>query len=63
MNTLNTLQTKFNNYPTLLKCIAYLRLLNQKNPKLFKLTIYLIYILVLFYFGKKFGELFYYLNH
>jgi hypothetical protein len=63
MNTFNTLQTKFNEYPTILKCIAYLRLYHQKNPKIFKITLFFTIFIILYNFGKSVGAFLYYLNH
>lgn len=63
MNAFNTLQTKFTEYPIILKCIAYLRLFNQKNSKLFKITLFFISFSLLYNFGKSVGAFLYYLNH
>ena len=63
MNNLKTIQTKFIGYPTILKCIAYLRLFNQKNPKLFKLILLLSSFLLLYKTGKLLGEYFFYINN
>ena len=62
MNNFKNIQTKFTGYPTILKCIAYLRLFNQKNPKLFKLIIILSSSLLIYKIGKVLGECFFYIN-
>ncbi len=56
-------QMYYKKYPILLKPIAFVRFLNQKQPVLLKFSVIILSIFFIFQLGHSIGEFIYYIMH